>query len=273
MRFSFFSSFAVVASLALGCGGAAEDSSTVSPSPGPSVAQEQPSQKQRPAPSQPSRATWCDSAGTHDFCADFDGEDPLEEWDHATRGNDRNQKDVDAITSSERSAPNALRITGGQITEEGKSSSASYLWSGMFLVKKLPTTTSSKATLAFDVYVSSKFANVVQLAGRTSTDDIAFNVTLDIGDDATWLASALGEIPKQPPIAKNRWVRVEISIDDNGGTGGVAALAFDGENAGTTTFEGSLAASAETTLYLGVSRSAPSEAYEVRYDNVVVDLH
>lgn len=55
------------------------------------------------------------------------------------------------------------------------------------------------------------------------------------------------------------------------GTGGVTHLSFDGASAGTTKFEGALANASDTKLYLRVSRSAPSGAYDVRYDDVVFD--
>lgn len=256
----------------IACGGSA--ASTPGEPPVTGSTETKPPEQQRPTPSSSSNPTWCDGIGSHDFCADFDAEDPLAAWDDALRGTDRKQKDHDELAPSQRSAPNALRLTGNKITTEAASETAFYPWSGMFLTKKLPVTTSTKATVSFDLFAESvKWSTgVVEFRGRTSTNAIAFGVSLSVGEDASYLAAALGTIPKLPPIAKNRWVRVEIAIDDNGGTGGIAALAFDGVNAGTATFEGSLASSAETTLYLGVSRSAPAEAYDVRYDNVVVDL-
>jgi hypothetical protein len=259
--------------LAAACAGNVEPSSTNTREPAAPPSKSPETNRGSP-PAQSTESTWCTTAGQHDFCSDFDGENPFANWTDVLRGNDRKQKDVDELFASDRSSPNALRISGGDITTEGRSDSSFYVWSGTFLSKKLPATTSTTATLSFDLYVAKAkwHTGVVELRGRTAADGIAFGLDLSIGEEATWLSAAVGTIPKLPPIARDQWVRVEITIDDNGGQGGVAQLAFDGVNAGSATFEGSLASSAETTLYLGVSRSAPSEAYDVRYDNVIVDL-
>jgi hypothetical protein len=264
----------LVPSLALvaACGGSTDSAPAVNdvPPSAPAKAAET-NDGRRAAPSSP--PTWCTTAGAHDLCADFDGENPFEPFDDVSRGNDRNQKDLDELMSSERSSPNALRVRGNDITTEAQSES-NWVWSGTLLSKKLPTTTSTKATIAFDLYVAKakEHTGVLWMSGYTGANDTAFRVSLDVAADGTWLSTSGGTLENLPPVPQNQWVRVEISLDDNGGSGGIAALAFDGENAGTVPFEGSLAASAETTLYLGVSRSAPSPAYDLRYDNVIVDL-
>jgi len=264
MRFLLLSSLVLIA-----CGGSTESTTTPAAVDTPRPA---PPTQQRAAPTS-SRNTWCTQNGAHDFCADFDGEDALGDWDDALRGSVRKANDVDELAPSERSSPNALHVFGSSLESDPGGSSGLYEWAGMFLSKKLPTTTKTKAKLAFDLYVDAAHdpVGVVELSGRTATNDIAFHVWLHVSDTSTSLSAALGEIPPLPAIEFGRWVRVELAIDDNFGSGGVVHLAFDGVDAGTATFEGALANAAETKLYLGVSRSAPSEAYDVRYDNVVFD--
>jgi hypothetical protein len=273
MRFAsfFLPSFLLFAA----CGGESESSTTSATTPTTPAAKAPETNRGENAPTSSTPATWCTTAGPHDFCADFDGERAFEPFDDAYRGNDRNQKDIDELTSSDRSSPNALRIHGGDITVEAESDSSSWVWSGMFLAKKLPTTTSTTATIALDLYVEEAKGStgVIWLSGITSENTYAFRIGLDVDVDGTTLSAGGSTLEKLPRVPQGRWVRVEIAIDDNGGAGGSAALAFDGENAGTAPFEGSLADSVETTLYLGVLRSAPSEAYDVRYDNVIIDLH
>jgi len=263
------------AALLLACSSANTDPSPIDP---PAAAKPAPvggetNHGQPPAgPSSSTRATWCTDAanGAHAFCADFDGDDPLGEWDEAVRGTDQAHEDADDVTTPAHSGKGALHLRGVKIDRDPNADPSSWDWSGMFLTKKLPATTSNKATIAFDLFVATNdyMIGVIELSGRTSTDDIALNLRLDLTSDASYLGAALGDIPKLAPVETGKWVRVQIAID-----GATATLSYDGASAGSTKFDGDFAASSETTLYLGVSRSAPSGAYDVRYDDVVVDLY
>jgi hypothetical protein len=264
----------ISAALLLACSSANTDTSTIDtpPTTKPAPSGGETNHGQPPgAPAPSSRATWCsDKAnGSHSFCADFDGDDPLGDWDDAVRGTDRKHEDGDEVASPARSGKGALHLRGADI-ERNPDADPLVDWSGMFLTKKLPVTTSTKATIAFDLFVATndEIIGVVELSGRTSTQDIALNLRLDLTRDASFLGAALGDIPKLPPIENGKWVRVQIEID-----GATATLSYDGAEAGSTKFDGDFATSVETTLYLGVSRSAPSGAYDVRYDDVVVDLY
>ncbi len=281
--FAFVALTAVAAFASLeACGGSASDASPVvatggdggGPDGASSSAHPTP---QRPAPDSTGPKTWCTEQGAHDFCADFDApDDPLSGWDDATRGDDPAHKDENGVIASDRSAPNAFHEKGAALPSPEGGQDPTGPFSGMFVSKKLGQVTTTKAHLAFDVRIDQNddSLGLFELEGRSADGSkIVFNVSLDLSRDAGFFFAATGvESPKivAPPMGS--WVHVEVALDDQGTGNGTATLSFDGKVAGTTQLTGELAKSAATTLYVGVSRTAPSGAYEISYDNVVLDM-
>lgn len=260
---------AAIASVAA-CGGST-DSSPASPTSNEAGA-DRPPPKRPPSRADAGRApTWCDRAGTHAFCDDFDDDDGLGAFDEIVGGDDPAHRDESGIVPSDRSAPNALHLRGDALETPEAGANPTGPFSGLFGVKGLPKTTSTKARVSFDlrVAVDEDYVSVLELTGRTKTDDYAFHVSLDLTPEHTYLGAATGTLPPLSPIPTGRWVHVEIAMDAAAHT---ATLSFDGTAAGSSPFDGSFADSADTKIYVGVARTAPSGAYDVAYDDLVVDF-
>lgn len=264
-----FASTASIASVAA-CGGGTDAS------PAPATSNEggvdRPPPKRRPPPDDAGRApTWCDRAGAHAFCADFDDDDGLGAFDEIVGGNDPSHRDESGVVPSDRSAPNALHLRGDRIETPEGGPDPTGPFSGLFGVKALPKTTSTKARLSFDlrVAVDDDYVSVLELTGRTKTDAYAFHVSLDLTPDHSYLGAALGTLPPLSPIPMGRWVHVEIAMDAAAHT---ATLSFDGAAAGSSPFDGTFADSVDSQIYVGVARTAPAGAYDIAYDDLVVDF-
>lgn len=223
--------------------------------------------------------TWCDLHGPHDFCADFDTPDDLfNHWDDVTRGDDKAHVDVNEAIASDRSPPFALHETGLVLPTPEGGQDPSGPFSGTAPSKVLGPVQTTKATLALDLRVDRMdddvFGSVLEFEGRTKGGaHIVFDVTLFVGSTSTDLSAHLGTAgPSIPPMGFGRWVHVVIALDDQGTGTGTATLSFDGKVVGTDVFTGKLADSAESTLFVGLLRTAPSGAYDISYDNVTVDM-
>ena len=222
--------------------------------------------------------TWCDLQGAHDLCADFDSEfDLFHGFNEVVRGDDPAHRDEAAAVSSDRSAPYALHEKGDALPSPEGGQDPAGPFSGTFLVRSFGPTKSTKAHLAWDFRVDQNddiLGHVFELEGRTADDkNIVFAASLSLTTDKSFLAASNGTVPGLPPIASGRWVHVEVALDDLGTGAGTATMSFDGSVVGSVPFTGKLADAAGTKLYLGVSRTAPSGAYDIRYDNVVFDMH
>ncbi len=251
------------------CGGAASPQPTPSPQPPPSAAP-----IARDAPGDPPDTSWCTTTGPHALCADFDLGARPNGWEFFD-GDDKNNRDLYDYTTAGRSGY-AFHVAGPALDAKagGTDPSDTYVFDGSVVDARAPKTTATKAHLAFDIRIdrADDPLQPVQLTARTATQTIAYDVWFVVDATSTNVLATFdggSAGPGFPPIARNRWVHVRIDVDDQKGT---ASLSFDGAAVGTVPFNGKLADSVETTLYVGVTRTPPSGAYDVSYDQVTLDF-
>lgn len=223
-------------------------------------------------------ATWCDRNGAHDFCADFDTDDPLHGFDDITLGDDKAHVDLHELVASDRSAPFALHESGATLPTPATGQNPAGPFAGTSFSKSFGQTKSTKATVAFDLRVDANEESLtflVELEGRTADEvKIVFNASLGLTPSSSMLSAvSVGQVASFAPIAMGRWVHVTIALDDHGTGKGTATLSYDGVAVGSTQLDGRLADAAGTRFFLGVMRTAPAGAYDVSFDNVTVDLH
>lgn len=274
MRPSFF--LLSLPMIAIACGGA----STTDPLPGPAPSATGTTAK-RPPPSPPPDDTgttpvdtsWCaNSGGPHALCADFDQGVRPYGWDFFD-GDDYQNRDPYDFTTPGRTGY-AFHVSGPALKGPSDPSGMGPFSGSVVDGRALPTT-GSKGRLGFDIKVDKLDGEVqpVQLEARTADKkNIVYDVWFVTSSAATQILATFdgSDLPATefPPVPQGKWVHVDLYLDDVKGT---VSLSFDGAPIGSVPLKGKLAAGVETTLYVGVTRTAPSEAYDLSFDDVTLD--
>jgi hypothetical protein len=229
--------------------------------------------------SPPAKAPRFCATGSHDFCADFDGDDPNEGWDQVDPS-----IDVIETAESDRSPPNALFIHGPGGTKG---------WGGWLLANLQQTATTIQ--FGFDVRVdpttvlddvngvtlmsvgaqdprsSSTHINIASFRLEKSNARLALN---SIDPDAG--SSGQKEVDLTRPFPLGTWVHLELTLT-TGNDGAIAVtLLLDGAAAAEGTLTPGSFTSGDMNFSVGASYrggpDGPAKEFAGLFDNVTIDL-
>jgi hypothetical protein len=222
----------------------------------------------------PVDTSWCGAAsgGPHALCADFDQGVRPYGWDFFD-GDDMNNRDPYDFTTPGTHGT-AFHVSGPALKGPGDPSGMGP-FSGSVVDAKAQPTTGSKGRVGFDIKVDENDDELqpVQLEARTADKkNIVYDVWFVTSSTSTQILATFdgsdAPVAQFPPVPQGRWVHVDLYLDDVKGT---VSLSFDGAPIGSVPLAGKLAAGVETTLYVGVTRTAPSGAYDMSFDDVTLD--